>query len=422
MQLDPKEKDPSGPQGNAGQRQPIQLVSSCKLPRFHKTPDTASATAVGSSRRPCQGMSDAHLNEPLAKAEVSREEVTRKTTGLMPRRVHGDAPPAPRKASQKGRPVDTARDRIEAELNTEIQEEPAKETITEDLDDDLCSSLEPMTATSCTVKLPLRRKLDKALARSASLLPAEDVDEQDRRNPESNPGLQKCVEANCVRKEPISGTHSCLKCQGFMHAWCGKPAKEDEEGYGAKRICSSCSGNELDKRRMHLSDSEGSDLDEDEFEWELDDKEYVPPKTIAPPQKSQHSSVKNKPQSNSMQPEEHFWRERFDRVREHLECPKCFKPAQFTVIKQTQGDAPVIKCKRCLSSARGNLVCVTIKHGELKARLQALSKESDQNTMGTTKVSRELDEIKAIAKKALDKVAIVEANARELRRPTKNIP
>ena len=102
-----------------------------------------------------------------------------------------------------------------------------------------------------------------------------------------------------------------------------------------------------------------------------------------------------------------------------MECPKFFKPAKFKVMKQTSSKAPVVKCKRCYRQQRNVLVCMSIKHAELKSELHALTSTLASEERST----RESDvaEIKSIAKITLEKVSLIEANVRELRRqPTEH--
>ena len=49
------------------------------------------------------------------------------------------------------------------------------------------------------------------------------------------------AELICPACKRIVGTaHACIKCKKFVHAICGR-GNEDEEGYGQKITCFSCS-------------------------------------------------------------------------------------------------------------------------------------------------------------------------------------
>ena len=48
--------------------------------------------------------------------------------------------------------------------------------------------------------------------------------------------LALCEEPKCCYPGLVGGAHTCALCNGHIHAFCGFPENENEEGYGARRI------------------------------------------------------------------------------------------------------------------------------------------------------------------------------------------
>lgn len=79
-------------------------------------------------------------------------------------------------------------------------------------------------------------------------------------------GASRCLEgvsckvrdADDLAGQCDASVHSCVTCGGAMHAICGLAAPGEEEGYGSKRLCSSCSDADNGRSIGDGSDSGGS--------------------------------------------------------------------------------------------------------------------------------------------------------------------
>ena len=66
----------------------------------------------------------------------------------------------------------------------------------------------------------------------------------------------------CVCKEECTSAHSCYSCKKPVHVPCAVPGNEDEEGFGSKVLCKSCSSDEppLKKTKMWLNPYTSDDI------------------------------------------------------------------------------------------------------------------------------------------------------------------
>jgi hypothetical protein len=99
-------------------------------------------------------------------------------------------------------------------------------------------------------------RCDVALGRTAAVKPTDSAEEpgplplvdDPAPNMEAEPSGDTFAQDNdrlltvlcCICRQECEGAHVCFVCNRAVHAICGQPLNDDDEGYGRPIVCTEC--------------------------------------------------------------------------------------------------------------------------------------------------------------------------------------
>ncbi len=238
---------------------------------------------------------------------------------------------------------------------------------------------------------------------------------------ESEKDFAPCVEPSCTEPSPICTGTVCKTCKGRLHVWCAKFDPNSQE-----TICTPCAEKDITIAPPDFVDSEAStpppSVQSGHFVANEVDIGEENCEGIAEEDISKSPVELKKPK--------HEWRDRFNAVRKIVQCPKCpdhlqHRKPHFHITSSASGECISCKCLHCMKTLNPLTMSLAIKLAETEEKLEkALSARVSQEEPKSKKIDSitahgTTEELKELMERTLNKVTVLEAQVRELRRPEK---